>query len=102
MLIVGRLTCWMGVVKDCLGITRMAGFCKANRIFDLAAWAFDQANKWLLNLRLAGNPITRIPDFVQPWGAGPNFIFLPNFLFILVRSPFKNLNSYDNPLWGFE
>jgi hypothetical protein len=36
-----------------------------------------------------------------PGGGGPNFIFLPEFLFILVRSPCKNLNSYDNPLWDF-
>jgi hypothetical protein len=25
----------------------------------------------------------------------------PEFLFILVRSPCKNLNSYDNPFWDF-
>ena len=24
---------------------------------------------------------------------------VPEFLFILVRSPCKNLNSYDNPFW---
>jgi hypothetical protein len=36
-----------------------------------------------------------------PGGGGPNLIFLPEFLFILVRSPCKNLNSYDNPLWYF-
>ena len=26
---VGRLTCWVAVVRDCFGITRMAGGCKA-------------------------------------------------------------------------
>ena len=36
-----------------------------------------------------------------PGGGGPNLIFLPHFLFIFVRSPSKNLNSYDNPLWNF-
>ena len=37
-----------------------------------------------------------------PIEMGPNFIFLPEFLFILVRSPCKNLKPYDNPFWGFE
>ena len=32
-------------------------------------------------------------------GVGVRFFFLPEFLFILVRSPCKNLNSYDNPFW---
>ena len=27
------------------------------------------------------------------------FLLLPEFLFILFRSPCKNLNSYDNPFW---
>jgi hypothetical protein len=27
---------------------------------------------------------------------------LPEFLFILVRSPCKILEPYDNPFWGFE
>ena len=27
---VGRLTCWVAVVRDCFGITRMAGCCKAD------------------------------------------------------------------------
>ena len=34
-------------------------------------------------------------------GGGPNFIFLPEFLFILVRSPCKNLKPYDNPFCEF-
>ena len=29
-------------------------------------------------------------------------IFLPEFLFILLRSPCKNLKPYDNPFWGLE
>jgi hypothetical protein len=36
-----------------------------------------------------------------PGGGGPNFIFLPEFLFILVRSPCKHLKSYNNPSWDF-
>ena len=36
-----------------------------------------------------------------PGGGGLNLIFLPEFLFILVRSQCKNLNSYDHPLWDF-
>jgi hypothetical protein len=39
--------------------------------------------------------------FLGPGGGGPNFIILTEFLFILVRSPCKNLKSYDNPFWDF-
>ena len=28
--------------------------------------SFDPARNWLPNFCLAGNPVTRIPDFVQP------------------------------------
>ena len=42
------------------------------------------------------------PGARTPIGAsGIYFIFLPEFLFIIVRSPFKNLNSFDNPFWDF-
>ena len=34
-----------------------------------------------------------------PGGGGPNFILFPEFLIILVRSPCRNLNSYDKPFW---
>jgi hypothetical protein len=37
-----------------------------------------------------------------PGSWGPNFIFLPEFLFILVRSPGKSLKPYDNPFWDFD
>jgi hypothetical protein len=30
-----------------------------------------------------------------------NFVLLPEFLFILVRSSWKNLKPYDNPFWDF-
>ena len=30
-------------------------------------WLAGLARNWLPNLCLAGNPVTRIPDFVQPW-----------------------------------
>jgi hypothetical protein len=32
-----------------------------------------------------------------PGGGGPNFNFSPEFLFLLVRSPFKNLKPFNNP-----
>jgi hypothetical protein len=37
-----------------------------------------------------------------PGGGGLNFICLPEFLFIIVRSPCKNLKPYNNPFCGFE
>jgi X-X-X-Leu-X-X-Gly heptad repeat protein len=37
-----------------------------------------------------------------PGGGGPNFIFFPEFLLFLFRSPCKNLKSYNNPFWCFE
>ena len=34
---------------------------------------------------------------------GPRLFFLIGILiFLLVRSPCKNLKPYDNPFWGFE
>ena len=30
----------------------------------------------------------------------PNLIFIGILQFLLLRSPCKNLKSYDNPLWG--
>jgi hypothetical protein len=36
-----------------------------------------------------------------PGCGGLNLIFLPEFLFILVRSPCKNLNSNVNAIWDF-
>jgi hypothetical protein len=35
-------------------------------------------------------------------GWGPNFIFPPEFVFVLVRSPCNKLKPYDKPFWGFE
>ena len=32
----------------------------------MAGWLFSLDVNWLPNLCLAGNPVTRIPDFVQP------------------------------------
>ena len=42
-----------------------------------------------------------LSDGGGPGGGGPNNFFLPEFLFILVRSPCKVSNSYDMPLLGF-
>ena len=39
----------------------------AGCLFDLAGSTFGPTGNWLQNLCLAGNPVTRIPDFVQPW-----------------------------------
>jgi hypothetical protein len=36
-----------------------------------------------------------------PECGGPIFIFLPECLFILVRSPCKNLKTCENPFWDF-
>jgi hypothetical protein len=40
------------------------------------------------------------PQGARGWGS--EFYFLPEFLFIIVRRPCKNLKPYDNPFWGFE
>jgi hypothetical protein len=55
---------WLAVVPlavYCLAVIRLAGW------FDLAGWAKKTCMNWLPNLCLAGNPVTRVPDFVQPW-----------------------------------
>ena len=39
----------------------------------------------------------------RPLGrGGADFIFLPEFVLFLFRSPCKHLNSYNNPFCGFE
>jgi hypothetical protein len=35
------------------------------------------------------------------WGV-PKFFFIGILIFMLLRSPCKNLKPYDNPFWGFE
>ena len=45
----------------------ITGCYKAGCLFDLACWAIGPGKNWLPNLCLAGNPVTWIPDFVQPW-----------------------------------
>jgi hypothetical protein len=37
------------------------------------------------------------------WGVGgaPEIFFIRILLFLLLRSPCKNLEPYDNPFWGF-
>jgi hypothetical protein len=42
------------------------------------------------------------PTNRPPGGQGVGVqIFLPRILFLLVRSPYKNLKPYDNPFWEF-
>jgi hypothetical protein len=54
-------------------VDRLAGCCSA--VIRLADCLI-----WLPNLCLAGNPVTRIPDFVQPWppSFNTNGFFLRN------------------------
>ena len=33
-------------------------------------------------------------------GGSPKFIFIGILLFLLLRNPWENLKSYDNPFWG--
>ena len=46
-------------------------------------------------------PPSTLEEIFQHTGGGLNIFFLPEFLFILVRSPCKNLKPYDNPFWEF-
>ena len=78
--VVGLAACckagWLSVVR-LAGCSRLAGCCSADclllgclAIFRLAGSLIRSAvpaRDWLPNLCLAGNPVTRIPDFVQPW-----------------------------------
>jgi hypothetical protein len=49
-------------------VDRLAGCCSAViRLAGWHEWAMGPGRNWLPNLCLAGNPVTRIPDFVQPW-----------------------------------
>jgi hypothetical protein len=60
---------WLAVVR--LAVVRLAGCCEAGCceagwLFDLAGWVNSPVRNCLPNHCLAGNPVTRIPDFVQP------------------------------------
>jgi hypothetical protein len=81
--VVGLAACckagWLSVVR-LAGCSRLAGCCSADclllgclAVFRLAGSLIRSAvpaRDWLPNLCLAGNPVTRIPDFVQPWWGG--------------------------------
>jgi hypothetical protein len=56
----------------------------------LAGWAIAPGKNWLPNLSLAGNPVTRIPDFVQPWLL-PHWLIGPQHLIARIQPwPSKN------------
>ena len=52
--------CWLGFLLSQHQISLVG--C----LFYLAGLTFGPTGNWLPNLLLAGNPVTRIPDFVQP------------------------------------
>ena len=54
------------LLSGLIALARVAGW-----LTDLAAWGYCPARIWLPNLCLAGNPVTRIPDFVQPCHSSP-------------------------------